>query len=214
MENYVELLKRNEIVYKEYQKSVKHLGEVYAVITRKGYAIAQVAGVNYHGGQICRIFSKQYKEVPVDIQSIIDTKEDYLLNIQLSGMAHWRVKQAMKLGRYEIPSFFEIPKYYRGCTAFGEKPAPFTYWSISNYKGDILLLDDFILNVLHKELKDESWKKDFLTLNPTYYCNGPDLIEKLEYGFTLEKWRPTDFDKKTKDILKEEKILMNELYKK
>mgnify|MGYP001853655977 FL=1 len=53
MENYEELLKRNEIVYKEYQKSVKHMGEVYAVLTKKGYAIAQIAGINYHGGEIC-----------------------------------------------------------------------------------------------------------------------------------------------------------------
>ena len=95
MENYEELLKRNEIVYKEYQKSVKHMGEVYAVLTKKGYAIAQIAGINYHGGEICRIFSNLYQEIPNDIQSIIYKKEDYLTNIVLSSMAHWRVNKQL-----------------------------------------------------------------------------------------------------------------------
>ncbi|MDE6242158.1 MAG: hypothetical protein K2M08_07045 [Anaeroplasmataceae bacterium] len=76
MEQYDELLKRNEIVYKEYLKSKKHIGEVYAVITSKGYAIAQVAGVNYHGGEICRIFSKLHKDIPSNIDEIIHQKED------------------------------------------------------------------------------------------------------------------------------------------
>lgn len=146
MENYVELLKRNEIVYKEYQKSVKHIGEVYAVITSKGYAIAQIAGINYHGGQICRIFSKLYKEIPDDIESIISKKEDYLNNIQLSGMAHWRVKQAIKLGKYDVPKEFKIPQYYRDCSSFRGKPAPFEYWAVHDYEGNILLFKDYILS--------------------------------------------------------------------
>ena len=203
MENYEELLKSNEIVYKEYQKSVKHMGEVYAVITKKGYAIAQIAGINYDGGQICRIFSKLHKEIPNDIQTIIAEKEDYLNNVQLSGMAHWRVKQAIKLGKYEIPEDFKVPKYYRDCSSFRGKPAPFEYWAVRDYEGRILLFKDFILNILHKKLKDDSWKKDFLALNPAYYSNGPALVEDLENGFSLEQWRPTDIDKKTEDIIKE-----------
>ncbi len=203
MENYEELLKRNEIVYKEYQKSVKHMGEVYAVLTKKGYAIAQIAGINYHGGEICRIFSNLYQEIPNDIQSIIYKKEDYLTNIVLSSMAHWRVKQAIKLGKYEIPKDFQVPKYYRFCSAFRGGPASFKYWCICDYKGDFIHLNDFIEKILHKKLKDDSWKKDFLALNPAYYSNGPALIDDLENGFSLEQWRPTDIDKKTEDIIRE-----------
>ncbi len=206
MENYIELLKRNEIVYKEYQKNIKHIGEVYAIITSKGYAIAQIAGINYHGGQACRIFSKLYKEIPINIEEIIKEKEDWLNNIQLSGMAHWRVKQAIKLGKYTVPETFKMPKYYRVCSAFRGGPAQFIYWAVVDYDGKILLFKEFILNVLHKKLKDDSWKKDFLELNPTYFSNGPALIEKLENGFSLKNWKPTDFDKKTVQILKEEEF--------
>lgn len=203
MENYIELLKRNEIVYKEYQKNVKHIGEVYAVITSKGYAIAQIAGINYHGGQICRIFSKLFKEIPTNIEEIIKEKEDWLNNIQLSGMAHWRVKQAIKLGMYEVPEEFKIPKYYRFCSAFKGGSASFKYWCICDYQGDIVFLNTFIEKILHKRLKDNSWKQDFLKLNSASFSNGPALIEKLENGFSLEKWKPTDIDKDPIEIIKE-----------
>ena len=203
MENYIDLLKRNEIVYKEYQKNVKHIGEVYAVITSKGYAIAQVAGINYHGGQACRIFSKLYKEIPANIEEIINEKEDWLNNIQLSGMAHWRVKQAIKLGKFEVPKDFKMPKYYRSCNAFGKAPVPFIYWAVEDYEGNIIFLNTFIEKILNKKLKDNSWKRDFLELNPTYFSNGPALIEDLENGFSLDNWKPLDFEKKTKDIIKE-----------
>ncbi|MDE6656302.1 MAG: hypothetical protein K2J85_04840, partial [Anaeroplasmataceae bacterium] len=194
-------------MYKEYLKNVKHIGEVYAVITSKGYAIAQIAGINYHGGQICRIFSKLYEEIPTNIDKIISKKEDWLNNIELSSMAHWRVKQAIKIGNYRIPEDFSIPQYYRDCVAFGlgGKPAPFEYWAVRDYKGNILLFKDWILNILHKKITDNSWKKDFLKLNPAYFCNGPALIEKLENGFSLSKWKPTDFDKKINEIIKEVK---------
>ena len=118
------------------------MGEVYAVITKKGYAIAQIAGINYHGGEICRIFSNLYQEIPNDIQSIIYKKEDYLTNIVLSSMAHWRVKQAIKLGKYEIPKDFQVPKYYRFCSAFRGGPASFKYWCICDYKGDFIHLNE------------------------------------------------------------------------
>ncbi len=204
MENYIELLKRNEIVYKEYQKNVKHIGEVYAVITSKGYAIAQIAGINYHGGQACRIFSKLYKEIPTNIEEIIKEKEDWLNNIQLSGMAHWRVKQAIKLGVYEVPKDFKMPKYYRDCSSFRGRPAPCKYWAVRDYEGKILLFKDYVLNILHKKIKDNSWKKDFLKLNSASFFNGPALIEALESGFSLENWKPTDFNREATDIIKEE----------
>lgn len=204
MENHIELLKRNNIVFKEYLKNVKHIGEVYAVITNKGYAIAQVAGINYHGGQICRIFSKLYNDVPSNIQDIIEKKRDYLINIQLSSMVHWRVRQAIKLGKYEVPNDFKIPKYYRDCSTFGGRPAPCKYWAVRDYEGNILFFKDYVLNVLHKKIKDNSWKEDFLKLNSASFFNGPALIEKLENGFSLENWKPTDFNRDAVEIIKEE----------
>ncbi|MDE7100384.1 MAG: hypothetical protein K2O05_00845, partial [Anaeroplasmataceae bacterium] len=60
---------------KNYYKNLKHVGEVYAIITSKGYAIGQIGGLDRHGIPICRIFSKLYKEIPKNIEKIIQGKE-------------------------------------------------------------------------------------------------------------------------------------------
>lgn len=195
---------KTEIDKKNYFKNLKHIGEVYAVITKKGYGIAQIAGLDRHGIPICRIFSKLYKKIPQNIENIILNKESYLIIIFLHTMAHWRVKQAIKLGKYEVPKDFKIPKYYRDCWVFKRNTGPFEYWSVDDYEGNILRFKDYIINVLNKKLTDESWKKDFLKLNPVSILNGPALIERLENGFSLEEWKPTDFDKKTIEIIKDE----------
>lgn len=195
---------KTEIDKKNYFKNLKHIGEVYAVITKKGYGIAQIAGLDRHGIPICRIFSKLYKEIPQNVENIILNKESYLIIIFLHTMAHWRVKQAIKLGKYEVPNDFKIPKYYRDCWVFKRNTGPFEYWSVDDYEGNILRFKDYIINVLNKKLTDESWKKDFLKLNPVSILNGPALIERLENGFSLEEWKPTDFDKKTIEIIKDE----------
>ena len=119
-------------------------------------------------------------------------------------MAHWRVKQAIKLGKYEVPNDFKIPKYYRDCWVFKRNTGPFEYWSVDDYEGNILRFKDYIINVLNNKLTDESWKKDFLKLNPVSILSGQALIERLENGFSLEEWKPTDFDKKTIEIIKDE----------
>lgn len=195
---------KTEIDKKNYFKNLKHIGEVYAVITKKGYGIAQIAGLDRHGIPICRIFSKLYKEIPQNIENIILNKESYLIIIFLHTMAHWRVKQAIKLGKYEVPNDFKIPKYYRDCWVFKRNTGPFEYWSVDDYEGNILRFKDYIINVLNKKLTDESWKKDFLKLNPVSILSGQALIERLENGFSLEEWKPTDFDKKTIEIIKDE----------
>lgn len=195
---------KTEIDKKNYFKNLKHIGEVYAVITKKGYGIAQIAGLDRHRIPICRIFSKLYKEIPQNIENIILNKESYLIIIFLHTMAHWRVKQAIKLGKYEVPNDFKIPKYYRDCWVFKRNTGPFEYWSVDDYEGNILRFKDYIINVLNKKLTDESWKKDFLKLNPVSILSGQALIERLENGFSLKKWKPTDFDKKTIEIIKDE----------
>ncbi len=195
---------KTEIDKKNYFKNLKHIGEVYAVITKKGYGIAQIAGLDRHGIPICRIFSKLYKKIPQNIENIILNKESYLIIIFLHTMAHWRVKQAIKLGKYEVPNDFKIPKYYRDCWVFKRNTGPFEYWSVDDYEGNILRFKDYIINVLNNKLTDESWKKDFLKLNPVSILSGQALIERLEHGFSLKKWKPTDFDKKTIEIIKDE----------
>ncbi len=73
-----------------------------------------------------------------------------------------------------------------------------------DYEGNILFFKDYVLNVLHKKIKDNSWKEDFLKLNSASFFNGPALIEKLENGFSLENWKPTDFNRDAVEIIKEE----------
>ena len=189
---------------KNYFKNLKHIGEVYAVITSKGYALAQIAGLDRHGIPICRIFSELHKDIPLNVEKIIHEKESYLIIVSLQSMAHWRVKQAIKLGKYIVPETFKIPQYYRDCSSFGGRPAPCKYWAVRDYDGKILLFKDYVLNILHKKVNDNSWKKDFLNLNSASIFNGSALIAALESGFSLENWKPTDFNREASDIIKEE----------
>lgn len=70
-------------------------------------------------------------------------------------MAHWRVKQAIKLGKYEVPKDFKIPKYYRDCWVFKRNTGPFEYWSVDDYEGNMLRFKDYIINVLNKKPTDD-----------------------------------------------------------
>ncbi len=190
----------------EYEKISKKIGEVYAIITSKGYAIGQVAGVEESAGTyICRIFSKLYKEIPLDITNIIKQKEDYLARVDLPSMAHYKVKMAKKLGMYEVPDFFKMPEYTRNYLAFGKEP-PFKYWVVIRKYGSMehfILLAEWVRGVLKKDLYDKSWLEDFIKLNDVSGLNGPALIERLEAGWSLEKWVPSDIKKSLKKIWKE-----------
>lgn len=194
---------KTEIDKTNYYKNLKYVGEVYAIRTKKGLAIVQIGGLDRHGIPICRVFSKLYKEIPSEINEILLEKESYLIIISVHSMAHWRVKQAIKIGKYELPKDFKVPCYYRECFSIGGKPASFRYWSILDYAGDIILLKDYIENVLNKKIKDNTWKADFLQLNSASIFNGKALIELLENDFSLNNWKPIDFEKKTMDILNE-----------
>ena len=197
-----ELMNKND--KKNYFKNLKHIGEVYAIKTNKGCALAQIAGVeSSHGLQVCRIFSKLYADIPSNIEDVIMQKEDYVIVIQLSSMAHYKVNMAIKLGTYNIPSFFEIPKYTRWCSAFNTAGnAPFEYWIINEgYSCEIVDLKYFIEEVLKKSISDETWKDDFLKLNSSCIYNGLALIDMLENGFSLLNWKPSNIKQKTKKIL-------------
>ena len=93
-------------------KLLKNLGTVYAIKTSKGYAIGQIADIEERLGlYICRIFSKLYDNIPTEVEDIVEKKEDYILIVNLPSMAHWRIKQAIVIGKYAIPSNYETPKY-------------------------------------------------------------------------------------------------------
>lgn len=190
----------------EYEKISKKIGEVYAIITSKGYAIGQVAGVEESAGTyICRIFSKLYKEIPLEIEDIIKQKENYLARVHLPSMARTKVKMAKKLGMYAVPDFFKMPEYTKNDLSFGKEP-PFKYWYIVRKYGSMeqfISLSEWVKGVLNKDLYDRSWLEDFIKLNDTSAINGPYLIEKLEEGWSLEKWVPSDIKKSLKKIWKE-----------
>ncbi len=197
---------KTDVDEKNYQKNLKHVGEVYAVSTKKGYAIAQIGGLDRHGIPICRIFSDLYEDIPDNVENIICKEESYLIIVSLHTMSHWRVKQALKIGKFELPEKFCIPQYFRCFSAFRKENGPFKYWSVVDFEGNILYFKDYIINVLNKKVTDNSWKQDFLKLNSANIFNGTALIDHLEKNFSLENWKPTDFDKKTSEIIKEEQI--------
>ncbi len=179
----------------------KKIGNVYAIQTSRGMALGQVVDVEKRNGiYLCRIFRKLYALLPENISEIMQTKEDYIIQIMLPSMARGPKKLAIKLGKYDIPSHYKFPDYTKSCTAFGTEAtsAPMKYWHIiPDYLALCELVDKdiWITEYLGKDVHDPSWKEEFKKLNPggIYFADG--LIELLESGFDLETWVPSDFDK-------------------
>lgn len=186
-------------------KLLKNLGTVYAIKTSKGYAIGQIADIEERLGlYICRIFSKLYDNIPTEVEDIVEKKEDYILIVNLPSMAHWRIKQAIVIGKYAIPSNYETPKYTKCNTTRMGVLGPMKFWHIiRNYLPlcEFIPLDEWIKNVLNKSIKDSSWKVDFKNLNNSSIVNGSYLVEMLENGWSLSSWLPSDFDASTTQLI-------------
>lgn len=197
-----------ETIKKNYEKNMKHVGEVFALFIGKKFAIVQIAAVEMNNGfQVCRVFSKKYKEIPKNIEQIICEKEDYIVNTpNLHTVAHHRNKQGISLGFFSIPSFFEVPKFTRSCNTFRFKSGPFLYWEISKgYSEEEITFKEFITDVLKKDVSDDSWKKDFLLLNPANIYTNTGIIEGISKDFNLKKWKPTNMYINTISLLNKEK---------
>lgn len=179
-------------------KLLKNLGTVYAIKTSKGYAIGQVADIEERLGlYICRIFSKLYDDIPTEVDAIIENQEDYVLIVNLPSMAHWRIKQAIVIDKYAIPSSYKTPEYTKCNTTRMGILGPMKFWYIiPNYLPlcEFIPLDEWIKNVLNKSINDSSWKDDFKKLNNSSIVSGSYLIEMLENGWCLDSWLPSDFN--------------------
>ena len=188
-------------------KLLKNLGTVYAIKTSKGYAIGQVADIEERLGlYICRIFSKLYDNIPTEVDDIVEAKEDYILIVNLPSMAHWRIKQAIVIGKYAIPSNYETPKYTKCNTTRMGTLGPMKFWHIiPNYLPlcEFIPLNEWIKSVLNKSIKDSSWKVDFKNLNNSSIVSGSCLVEMLEKGWSLNSWLPSDFDASTLQLIKD-----------
>ena len=179
-------------------KLLKNLGTVYAIKTSKGYAIGQVADIEERLGlYICRIFSKLYDDIPTEVDAIIENQEDYVLIVNLPSMAHWRIKQAIVIDKYAIPSSYKTPEYTKCNTTRMGILGPMKFWYIiPNYLPlcEFIPLDEWIKNVLNKSINDSSWKDDFKKLNNSSIVSGSYLVEMLENGWCLDSWLPSDFN--------------------
>jgi|GEM_PF-1707163 len=191
-------------------RGAREIGNVYAIITSKGYALAQVIGIDSEWvAPYSRIFSKLYREIPKNIEEIIQGKEDYITLASIPSMARWRkvAPQAIKLGKYDIPIGVKKPEYTRcGETRDGIPIGGFSQWGIVAGYGAMsewLCSDYWVTQVLKKSLYDESWKEDFLKLNETGYYYPLAVIEGLERGFSLATYRPTDFHKPSRELWRE-----------
>ena len=111
------------------------IGNVYAIITSKGYALGQVAGVyeaEWSGMYHCRIFSTLYPVIPENIADIVSGNEDYVIQLQLPSMAHQKYKMAKKIGKFPFPASYKKPQYVRCSFSIGvdERQVPFKRWAI------------------------------------------------------------------------------------
>ena len=192
------------------EKRKKNLGNVYAIKTKKGFALGQVADIDkWNGIYLCRIFKKLYKLLPQNIDEIIQGKEDYIVQIMLPSMTRTREKSAIKLGKYDIPSHYKTPDYTKCCMAFGEKDTqvPMVDWYIiPDYMPLVEYVEkkDWVQKYLGKDLYDISWKEDFKKLNPGEMIDAEILIRRLEKKWSLESWLPRDFKKSLRYIWKRE----------
>ncbi len=190
----------------------KEVGKVYAIHTSKGEAIVQVCAEerelepSTNITQI-RVFSRLYPSIPENIQEIVNGKEDFRIYCVVRTMTSKKYNMATYLGLFELPSDFEMTKYFK----YGRGESGIEWWTIdktidgdNEYQFGIPVYD-WVVNDLKMNPQKEDWKEIFSELDQTYICNGLRLIERLENNWNPRRELPSDFNEPGRVLMQKRK---------
>lgn len=150
-------------------KARVNIGDIFEIVTPKGRAYLHcilLESINY---ELVRVLPGLYKERPVDLVSIAQQEEQFLLFFPVK--AAYRLKIIEKVG-YMSADDFGLPKYMREINVIREK---FLGWHIVD--------TETMKRKAVKNLSDEQ-----IRLSPWSIWNDTLLCERLAEGWSLENW--------------------------
>lgn len=171
------------------KKDAINNGKVYAIKTNHGYAVIQECEEH-----LFRVFSIIYATLPIDLAKLLHKAESYICSIK----DFKECSSIIYLATMPIPKTFKVPRYTRCSASFKGDDAPIQFWSIydRNTKTQISI-KDYIEKHLRIKCYDLAWKKCFLSLSPSGAFFVQELILMLEKLFSLENWKPLNFEEDT-----------------
>ena len=144
------------------------IGDIFEIETSKGKAYLHYIFKDDTNGDLVRVLSGLYSNLPDDLEDIASKDEDFIVFFPLSAAN--RKKIVEKVGHYrndfKRPEYMRTEHYVRG---------EFLGWHIIN--------TDTWQRKLVKELDDNQKK-----LSPWGIWNDTLLIERLEERWTLDNW--------------------------
>lgn len=155
------------------EKRMKRLaiGDLFEINTQRGKVYFQYVFEKKNIGSLIRILQGIYLKQPEDFNKIIEQKERFIINFPLK--AAYKQEIVKRIGNYNIPNHFLVPKYMRSKRV--DKDGNQISWEIVNYK-TWNRETVYILTAGQKEL------------SPWGIWNVTMLVEKINQGWTLEKW--------------------------
>jgi len=145
------------------------LGDVFSIKTAKGLAYLQYVYKDSDGLELIRVL-KGLHDIQPNIESLCKESEQFFIHFCVA--AAYRRGIILRVGNVEIKDF-QKPKFMRTDHNIRREHLG---WHIVNI--------DTLYRSFVKELTDEQVK-----LSPHGIWNDTYLIEMLESGFSLEKWR-------------------------
>ncbi len=146
------------------------LGDIFEIKTAKGYAYFQYVHSDKLEGELIKVFNNIFEERPKAIEEILKVEDCYYVGFPLKYALKQKIVE--HIGMIPIPKDFKKPRYTRSKHMIrGE----FKGWHITDSETEKM--------VLVQELTEE--QKQF---SPSGIVNDTYLIERLEEGWTLDKW--------------------------
>lgn len=149
--------------------SVK-LGDIFEIATSKGKAYFQCVHSDKLEGELIKVFNHIFEARPKEIEEILKVEDYYYVGFPLKYALKQKIVE--HVGIVPIPKGFKKPRYTRSKHMIrGE----FKGWHITDSETEKM--------VLVQELTEEQRQ-----LSPSGIVNDTYLIERLEEGWTLDKW--------------------------
>ena len=183
------------------------IGDVYAIITSKGYALAQVCddGKKPYETTEIRIFEKLYDDIPNNWEQIVQGEEDWRIYCHIRTMPNKKYNMAKKLGRCDLPKSFVKTKFFKDFNGFiTTENKPVELWLVGGGSKRRAKIYEWIIEDLKMDPRNDDWKEIFKKLDFNWLANGCGVIEALENGTNFRQILPDDIDIPSRILFAEE----------
>lgn len=147
------------------------IGDVFEIKTSKGKGYIQYVFANKTVGELIRVFPKQYSVDFDEVSNVVSSCDYYFVHFPLKAALKKEIVKFVE--NYPVPSEVKLPEQMRSRKV--DKDGNFVSWQIVDYS---------TWQRTNVEKLSSSDKK----LSPWGTWNDTLLVERIEEGWTPEKW--------------------------